>query len=71
MSDFPEHAPPGPAPGVPPDAQSLVPIPPERIPAAVTKLDALIDGVMSKTGVPGLAAIGIPESVVNYFLDHV
>jgi len=44
------------APPVPPDLQSLVPIPPQRIPAAVAKLDTIIDGVMSRTGIPGLAA---------------
>jgi CubicO group peptidase (beta-lactamase class C family) len=40
----------------PPDLQSLVPIPPQRIPAAVAKLDSIIKNVMARTGVPGLAA---------------
>lgn len=57
---------PGSAPGIPPDAQSLVPIPPQRIPAAVSKLDAIIDGVMSKTGVPGLAAAVVHDDRLLY-----
>ena len=55
-----------PASGGPPDAQSLVPIPPRRIPAAVARLDAIIDGVMAKTGVPGLAAAVVHDGRLLY-----
>jgi CubicO group peptidase (beta-lactamase class C family) len=51
---------------VPPGAQSLVPIPPERIPAAVARLDSIIEGVLSKTGVPGLAAAVVHDGKLLY-----
>jgi CubicO group peptidase (beta-lactamase class C family) len=51
---------------LPPDAQSLVPIPPKRIPAAVARLDSIIDGVLAKTGVPGLAAAVVHDGRVLY-----
>ena len=51
---------------VPPDAQSLVPIPASRIPAAVDKLDGIIEGVLAKTGVPGLAAAVVHDGNVLY-----
>src|SRR5579871_522699 len=44
------------SPPVAPDLQSLVPIPPRRIPAAVAQLDSIVKDVMTRTGVPGLAA---------------
>lgn len=53
-------------PAVPPDAQSLVPIPAERIPAAVGMLDSIIGDVMSKTGVPGLASAVVHDGNVLY-----
>ena len=53
-------------PPVPVDAQSLVPIPPERIPAAVARLDSIIGGVLAKTGVPGLAAAVVHNGRVLY-----
>ena len=55
-----------PAAALPPDAVSLVPIPPQRIPAAVAKLDMIIDGVLSKTGVPGLAAAVVHDGKLRY-----
>ena len=56
-----------PAAALPPDAVSLVPIPPQRIPAAVAKLDMIIaDGVLSKTGVPGLAAAVVHDGKLVY-----
>ena len=55
-----------PAAALPPDAVSLVPIPPQRIPAAVAKLDMIIDGVLSKTGVPGLAAAVVHDGKLLY-----
>lgn len=51
---------------VPVDAQSLVPIPPQRIPAAVAKLDAIIGGVLARTGVPGLAAAVVHDGTLRY-----
>ena len=51
---------------VPPDAQSLVPIPSSRIPAAVARLDSIIGGVLAKTGVPGLAAAVVHDGRVLY-----
>ncbi|MGH3253569.1 MAG: serine hydrolase [Trebonia sp.] len=51
---------------VPPDAQSLVPIPAKRIPAAVARLDSIIGGVLAKTGVPGLAAAVVHDGRVLY-----
>lgn len=51
---------------LPPDAQSLVPIPPKRIPAAVARLDSIIEGVLAKTGVPGLAAAVVHDGKVLY-----
>ena len=50
----------------PPDARSLVPIPPKRIPAAVARLDSIIGGVLAKTGVPGLAAAVVHDGRVVY-----
>ena len=55
-----------PAAALPPDAVSLVPIPPQRIPEAVAKLDTIIDGVLSKTGVPGLAAAVVHDGKLLY-----
>ena len=55
-----------PAAALPPDAVSLVPIPPQRIPKAVAKLDTIIDGVLSKTGVPGLAAAVVHDGKLLY-----
>jgi CubicO group peptidase (beta-lactamase class C family) len=55
-----------PAAALPPDAVSLVPIPPQRIPQAVAKLDNIIDGVLSKTGVPGLAAAVVHDGKLLY-----
>lgn len=55
-----------PATALPPDAVSLVPIPPQRIPEAVAKLDAIIDDVLSKTGVPGLAAAVVHDGKLLY-----
>lgn len=51
---------------LPPDAQSLVSIPPKRIPAAVARLDSIIKGVMAKTGVPGVAAAVVHDGKVLY-----
>lgn len=51
---------------LPPDAQSLVPIPSKRIPAAVARLDSIIEGVLAKTGVPGLAAAVVHDGKVLY-----
>jgi CubicO group peptidase (beta-lactamase class C family) len=51
---------------VPPDLQSLVPIPSTRIPAAVAKLDSIIEDVMARTGVPGLAAAVVHNDRVLY-----
>ena len=51
---------------VPVDAQSLVPIPASRIPAAVAKLDSIIDYVLAQTGVPGLAAAVVHSGQVLY-----
>lgn len=51
---------------VPPDALSLVPIPPERIPAAVDRLDSIIEDALSKTGVPGLAAAVVHDGSLLY-----
>jgi CubicO group peptidase (beta-lactamase class C family) len=51
---------------VSPSAQSLVPIPPKRIPAAVARLDSIIGGVLAKTGVPGLAAAVVHDGRVLY-----
>jgi CubicO group peptidase (beta-lactamase class C family) len=51
---------------VPPGAQSLVPIPSKRIPAAVARLDSIIGGVLAKTGVPGLAAAVVHDGRVLY-----
>ena len=53
-------------PPVSPSAQSLVPIPPKRIPAAVARLDSIIGGVLAKTGVPGLAAAVVHDGKVLY-----
>ncbi len=50
----------------PPDAQSLVPIPANRIPNAVAQLDSIITGAMGKTGVPGLAAAVVAGGKVLY-----
>jgi CubicO group peptidase (beta-lactamase class C family) len=51
---------------LPPDARSLVPIPPKRIPAAVARLDSIIGGVLARTGVPGLAAAVVHDGRVLY-----
>ena len=51
---------------VPPDAQSLVPIPASRIPAAVAKLDSIIEDALARTGVPGLAAAVVHDGRVLY-----
>jgi CubicO group peptidase (beta-lactamase class C family) len=51
---------------VAPDLQSLVPIPPQRIPAAVAKLDSIIKNVMARTGVPGLAAAVVHDGRLLY-----
>ena len=51
---------------VPVDAQSLVPIAASRIPAAVAKLDSIIDYVLAQTGVPGLAAAVVHSGQVLY-----
>ena len=51
---------------LPLDAQSLVPIPSRRIPAAVARLDSIIGGVLAKTGVPGLAAAVVHDGRVLY-----
>jgi CubicO group peptidase (beta-lactamase class C family) len=51
---------------VPPDAQSLAPIPAGRIPAAVARLDSIIEGVLAETGVPGLAAAVVHDGQVLY-----
>jgi CubicO group peptidase (beta-lactamase class C family) len=53
-------------PSLPPDALSLVPIPPKRIPAAVARLDSIIGGVLAETGVPGLAAAVVHDGKVLY-----
>jgi CubicO group peptidase (beta-lactamase class C family) len=55
-----------PAGAEPPDAQSLVPIPDGRIPAAVAQLDGIISGALGKTGVPGLAAAVVAGGKVLY-----
>jgi len=65
MSDSQENVP-LPASDVPPDLQSLVPIQPQMIPAAVAQLDAIIDTVMTKTGVPGLAAAVVHDGKLLY-----
>ncbi len=44
------------SPDVPPDAQSLVPIPRGRVHHAVAGLDHIIHDVMRRSGVPGIAA---------------
>jgi CubicO group peptidase (beta-lactamase class C family) len=55
-----------PSTSTPPDALTLVPIPPERIPAAVARLDSIIGNALSKTGVPGLAAAVVHDGTVLY-----
>ena len=65
MSDSQENVP-SPASDVPPDLQSLVPIQPQMIPAAVAQLDAIIDTVLTKTGVPGLAAAVVHDGKLLY-----
>lgn len=42
-------------PAVPPPRVSAVPVPPERIDAAIAKLDELAEALLKKTGVPGLS----------------
>jgi len=51
---------------VPPDLQSLVPIPSQRIPNAVAKLDSIIKDIMARTGVPGLAAAVVHDGKLLY-----
>jgi CubicO group peptidase (beta-lactamase class C family) len=65
MSDSQENVP-SPASDVPPDLQSLVPIQPQMIPAAVEQLDTIIDTVMTRTGVPGLAAAVVYDGELLY-----
>ena len=66
MAEAAPEAPSAPGSSLPPDAQSLVPIPPKRIPAAVARLDSIIGGVLAKTGVPGLAAAVVHDGRVLY-----
>jgi CubicO group peptidase (beta-lactamase class C family) len=51
---------------VPPDAQSLVTIPPGRVDAALRGLDGLIQQALSRTGVPGLAAAVVHRGRLRY-----
>ncbi len=43
-----------------------MPIPPQRIPAAVNRLDEIIGNALSRTGVPGLAAAVVHEGKLLY-----
>ncbi len=49
-----------------PTTQSLVPIPSTRVAAAVSRLDEIIHGVLSVTGVPGLAASVVHRGELVY-----
>jgi CubicO group peptidase (beta-lactamase class C family) len=49
-----------------PQALTLVPIPPGQIPAAVARLDSIIESALSKTGVPGLAAAVVQDGSLLY-----
>ena len=55
-----------PAPNVPPDVFSLVPIPPGRVDAAVDALDGIIRRALATTGVPGLAAAVVYNGRLRY-----
>jgi CubicO group peptidase (beta-lactamase class C family) len=65
MADFRENVA-LPASGVAPDLQSLVPINPQLIAAAVAQLDEIIGHAMSQTGVPGLAAAVVHDGELLY-----
>ena len=65
MADFLENAS-LPASDVAPDLQSLVPIKPQQITAAVAQLDEIIGHAMSQTGVPGLAAAVVHDGELLY-----
>ena len=55
-----------PAPEPFPTEQSLVPIPPGRIPAAIAALDDIIREVLERTGVPGLAVSVVHKGKTVY-----
>jgi len=55
-----------PSPQVPPDLQSLVPIPAGRPQAAVDELDQIVKNAMTKTGVPGVAVAVVHGGSVLY-----
>ena len=54
----------GPAPAL--DATTLVKIPASRVPAAVAKLDGILENARSKTGVPGVAAAVVHRGRLVY-----
>jgi CubicO group peptidase (beta-lactamase class C family) len=49
-----------------PSQESAVPIPPGQIEAAVRRLDGLADGLLRRTGVPGLAVAVVHDDKVVY-----
>src|SRR5919206_4761048 len=49
-----------------PSQESAVPIPPGQIEAAVGRLDGLADGLMRRTGVPGLAVAVVHDDKVVF-----
>src|SRR5215211_5584483 len=49
-----------------PGAESAVPIPPGQIDAAVRQLDELANGLLVRTGVPGMAVAVVHDDKVVY-----
>lgn len=50
----------------PPPLTVALPIVPERIPAAVAKLDGLVADIKARTGVPGLAVVAVQNGRIVY-----
>jgi len=50
----------------PPPLTVALPIVPERIPAAVAKLDALVADIQARTGVPGLSVVAVQNGRTLY-----
>ena len=50
----------------PPSAQSYLPIDPANIAEAVNRLDSLVNDLMKRTGMPGVAVAVVHEDVIVY-----
>ncbi len=69
-ADKPDPGKPVPINPLPPSADSLVPITDGSVRAAIAKLDGIINQVLDKTGVPGLAAAVVHDGQIKFLKGY-